>query len=237
MGEDILQYMFIVCISWALENRDLSMHLFCLAVSMRVAFYSLLRPGELLGLHGWDVRLPSAFETVSSAVLAIRTPKTRHKHGRVQFALLQDSCTLHWLRWLTEQLPPSARLWPVGKDRFVSLFRQLVRRCGLEALGLTPSSLRAGGATRLVLLGHDLGRVKFLGRWQSERTLASYIQEAGAHLTWLALTPLQQASVQQVLSEGRAVWQRPPTSSWPLLFSRARQTSALLRHAARKQRA
>ena len=237
MGEDILRYIFIVCVSWALERTDASMHLFCMAVSIRVAFFALLRPGELLGLKGWDIRLPSVFEAVCSAVLAIRSPKTKHRHGRVQFALLQDEGTLRWLRWLVDQLPTRARLWPVGRDKFVSLFRQLLRRCGLERLGLSPSSLRAGGATRLVLLGCDLGRVKFLGRWQSEKTLAAYIQEAGAHLTWLRLGPLEQSTIQQVLLEGHSVWEGPPALSWPLLFSRACQVAQLQRHATSKQRA
>jgi hypothetical protein len=227
ISEELLQYLFAVALSWGLEAQEQSTYLICLAVLMRVAFYALLRPGELIALRVLDVRLPSPLEQTQVAVIAIATPKTRHHHGRVQFATLRDTATVAWLRWLISELPRAARLWPSDSGRFRSVFNGVAVRACVQHLKLTPASLRAGGATALVLQGVDMGRIMFLGRWMSEKTLSSYIQEAGAQLAWLELSPEQRDRIRSAVLASRVAWFTPPKLPWHLLFSRARQLQGL----------
>ena len=200
--------------------------LFPFAVLIRVAFAALLRPGEVVNLLVGDIRLPSAFGS-QSAVIAIRSPKTRAVAGRVQFALLRDAGVMSWLSWLLEGLPRSVRIWPTTMLRVRSVFQQVLARAGLKSLKLTPASLRAGGATTLIANDVDIGRVKFLGRWQSERSLASYIQEAMAQLTWLDLDTQQQALIRHLNVACSWAWSQPPLVPWTSLFSRRRQWRTL----------
>lgn len=227
ISEELLRYVFAVALSWGLEAREQFAYLICLAVLMRVACYALLRPGELVALRVLDIRLPSPLEQTQVALLAIAKPKTRHHHGRGQFATWKDPTTVAWLRWLIDGLPRAARLWPSGAGRFRSVFNDIIIRAGVQHLKLTPASLRAGGATSLVLQGLDMGRIMFLGRWMSEKTFASYIQEAGAQLAWLELTPEQRDRIRSAVFASRAAWLSSPKVPWHLLSSRERQLQGL----------
>ena len=66
-------------------------------------------------------------------------------------------------------------LWPLRpldfRRRLDALFREL------RVPGLTPASLRAGGATHLFMTTQDMEAVRWKGRWQSLRTVEHYVQE------------------------------------------------------------
>ncbi len=110
---------------------------------------------------------------------------------------------------------------------FPAAFQAGVDALGLSSLRLTPSSLRAGGATYLFAQGLELGRLKFRGRWASLTTLEHYVQEASASLVLLSLPPDQVCRLEAIARAG-SKFEEPPTVPWTALFSRARQVP--LRH-------
>eukprot|EP00969_Alexandrium_andersonii_P312283 13797070-Alexandrium_andersonii.AAC.1 len=62
------------------------------------------------------------------------------------------------------------------------VFKAVLQRCHLQCLMLTLASLRAGGATSLIVSGMEWNGVNLLGRWRSEQTTARSVQEAVAQL-------------------------------------------------------
>ena len=159
-----------------------------LSILLRVGFHGLLRPKELFSLLRADIFLPPLTHgSADCIVMSIRDPKNRFHLGRVQHAVLHDASSCAWLRWLCDSLPSGSRLWRHSLAKARSMFKVLVRMRGLEIANFTLASLRAGGATHAYLHGCEISRLKFMGRWLSDKSLQCYIQEAAARL---ALTQL-----------------------------------------------
>ena len=220
---ELMRTVFTAALNWALIDSSLAQLLFPFCVLVRVGFHGLLRPGEIANLVAGDVRLPLSPANGEAAVIAIRSPKTRFHYGRKQFALITDVGTVAYLRWLVADLPPHVKLWPSDANRFRSLFASVLRKAGLANLPITPASLRAGGATDMIVRQVDIGRLKFLGRWKSQGTLDSYVQEAVAQLVALHLDDCQRSIITTALAASEHCWQTPPVLPWTCLFSRARQ--------------
>ena len=100
-------------------------------------------------------------------------------------------------------------------------------RAGLDHLGLTPGSLRAGGATFYMTTGYDLGRLRFMGRWRSDHTMQAYIQEAVAARVWIRLDADTKQLIVATLRESESFMHRPPAVQWTSVFSRGRQWKAM----------
>jgi hypothetical protein len=181
-----------------------------MAILLRVAFFGLLRPGEVFGMKRMDVLLREVNPSESVAVLVIRRPKNRGSLGRRQFAVVRDTPTVMWLSWMISGLEPTANLWPSTSTRFRDLFRELVSIAGCGHLKLSPGCLRPGGTTWLFMQGHDISRIQFLGRWAALGSLQSYIQEAMGHLVWVALDEQQSAHIAAAISASKRAWNSPP---------------------------
>eukprot|EP00972_Heterocapsa_arctica_P088322 13025266-Heterocapsa_arctica.AAC.1 len=71
-----------------------------------------------------------------------------------------------------------------GPDKlFRSLFDQLVAFFGVptkDRIGITPGSLRPGGATHLYKHADVPEKVRYRGRWKSRTVFEIYIQEVAA---------------------------------------------------------
>ena len=141
-----------------------------------------MRPGEILKLVLGDVRLPNTRWEPEVAILRLRDPKNRASLGRFQFALVKDPGLVRWLAWLIADCPPDANLWAGDPRRFTLRFRSTMLHLGLGRLGLTPGSLRPGGATHVFMSGSSISDLKYRGRWRVESSLEVYIQEAMSHL-------------------------------------------------------
>ena len=91
----------------------------CLGVCIQVAFYGMLRPGELFGLTFAHIRFPAAWVGESPfAVLAILAAKNSHALGFWQFATVRSVAATAWLRWLGQGRKHDARLWPASQAVF-----------------------------------------------------------------------------------------------------------------------
>ena len=222
----VLKVLFAVSLDWAFTDGFMARLLFPFAVLIRVGFYGFLRPAKICRLRAGDVKLPTSDTPSPTAVLGLSNPKTRNHNGRAQFSLISDNDTVQWLTWLKHSLPPAVKLWPSTPEAFRSVFKAVLGRSKLS-LPLTPGCLRAGGATYLVTSGLDLGRIKFLGRWSSERTLSCYVQEAVAQLAWLQLDSDSQRKAQLIVEQSSAAWSSAPALPWCSLFSRGKQWRTL----------
>ena len=98
--------------------------------------------------------------------------------GRMQFATIRSEHASKWLRWACDSLHPPERVWPATAKKFRQMFKLLLSYQRLDTVGYVPASLRAGGATDLFTHGLDPHRIKFYGRWASEKALMHYLQES-----------------------------------------------------------
>ncbi len=119
------------------------------SVCLIMGFDALLRPCEICATTIGKLALPTSrlHSLVGKGLVTVTNGKNRRMFGRVQIAVLDNDRVLRWLSWLSAGLPVAVHLLAGGTARFRALFKQAIHALGLQSLGLTPSSLRAGGAT------------------------------------------------------------------------------------------
>ena len=181
----------------------------------------MLRPGELLALSPELVALPADTFAGDSqfAVVTILQPKNRRQMGQKQFAIIRSENATRWLSWLCSDLPAGGKLWPSTAAEFRCRMKSLAKQLQLESWRILPSCLRPGGTTFFFNLGIEPPRVKFWGRWASERSLNHYIQESIAGM--LLLTCSQQVKQRiSLLLEAGYFMLNVPTKHWIQFFSR-----------------
>ena len=173
------------------------------AVALELGFFGLLRPGEILQLRACSISLPDSwiFAPVG-VVVRIEAPKNRRHMSRHQFVLVEHAPCCHALQSILPHLRPQDQLWPWGPRRFRAMFRQVSQTLGVEAQGFSPASLRAGGASHLHVMGMEISRLKFRGRWASERTLGHYVQLALSRQVQLTLSPAAKRRITTLLRHG-----------------------------------
>ncbi|CAE7937881.1 Mettl5, partial [Symbiodinium necroappetens] len=147
----------------------------------------LLRIGEALGAKRADLMLPTdVWDTIDFAFLTIREPKTRYSAARHQSVRIDQPDILKIVTLVFRGLRPFEKLWPSSGQTLRTRFRQL---CGALKLpcgwsGATPglelASLRAGGATWLLMQNEDSELVRRRGRWLTAKIMEIYIQEVSS---------------------------------------------------------
>lgn len=151
-------------------------------VLMEVGFFGLLRPIEILKLTRGHVSLPGELlsNALGFATCMIDNPKNRRQFGRVQFAVIRSANASWWLAWLCAGLTAPEKLWPASAGEFRNRFKRVLEYLQLHNQKFVWASLRAGGATYLFMNGLDPPRIKFYGRWASEKSVGHYLQESVA---------------------------------------------------------
>jgi len=189
---------------------------FSLAILIRIGFYGLLRPGEGAKLRRSDVMIIQPFMKPRVAVLAIASPKTQRVlgAGRSQFTTIRDTATVDWLAAFVSGMPPEQRLWPSSRGVYNLRFGEVTKRSMVKELGVTPASLRAGGATHELVHGESMENICFHGRWVNLGSLRSYLQEAASHLVWSQLSAQARSLCEQLLRRYRILITGPPPG-WP----------------------
>ena len=155
----------------------------CLALG----FGGLLRPGEFLGGVRRDLTLPEDCDNmVDFALYSIRDPKTRFTQARHQSSKIDSPDLVQVLQLCFRNLHPFQRLWPMSGQTFRVRFRQVLDALRLPSIVvggqkvLDPGSLRAGGASFLLLSTEDSELVRRRGRWSNHRMMEIYVQEVTA---------------------------------------------------------
>ena len=157
------------------------------AGAIALSWGAVCRIGEVIAATRADMVLPAdmagSFWTV---MLRVGEPKTRFRAARHQLARVDWEDLVSFLVITYSHLKPSERVWPWSPQLLRTRFRQLLAAMGLPTthgpLGrpLDLGSLRAGGATHLLLVTEDSELVCRRGRWISHRTMEIYIQEASS---------------------------------------------------------
>lgn len=155
----------------------------CLALG----FGGLLRPGEFLGGVRRDLTLPDDCDNLVNFVLfTIKDPKTRFTQARHQSSKIDCPDLIEVIRLSFSTLEPYQRLWPMSGQTFRVRFRQVLTALRLPTINsggqkpLDPGSLRAGGASFLLLETEDSELVRRRGRWANHRMMEIYVQEVTA---------------------------------------------------------
>jgi hypothetical protein len=198
----------------------------CVAILVRLAFWGLCRPGEVLKLTVGDVCIP-VVDSPEPLVIAIRFPKNRGALGRVQFRIIEDPGSISWCRWFLADLPSDHVIWPSSAVVFRRLFDWGLDILHLGHIKYTPASLRPGGTTHLFKCGVPLSTIKYRGGWAADRTLGCYVQEGMAALVWNSLPMEVSDALRAAAAADQDLLTAPPHVPWQSVFVRRRRSSRL----------
>ena len=154
---------------------------------LALSFGGVTRIGEVLAAARRDLLLPSDFrETAQHVLLQIQEPKTRFRGARHQLARVDQPQLVMVIELAFSGLAEHQKLWPFSPQTLRNRFKRLLAGLGLDKLdsmiarGLDLGSLRAGGATWLLMVSEDSEMVRRRGRWISSKIMEIYVQEASA---------------------------------------------------------
>ena len=165
-------------IGWAIFHKH-----FSFALSLQVAFYSLLRTGELLALQAWNVHMTSPTEP---AVISLGLTKSGKRQGAAESVTLTEAPVLKLL-WHWKQNVPSHAFLTSKPHVWRSLFSECLASLKLTDWGFRPYSLRRGGATFWFVKCGSLDRILLMGRWTAVKTAKIYLNSGLALLADLQI--------------------------------------------------
>ena len=196
---------------------------------------SLSRIGEVLSAARQDLILPSDVGfSIAYGLLQIAEPKTRYRAARHQIAKIDQPQLLKVVQIAFQNLDPRFRLWPQSGQTMRARFQRLIAACGLDKLprsisrGIDLGSLRAGGASWMLMVSEDSEMTRRRGRWINAKIMEIYVQEAWSIQFLHSLTPevkttiLDGAAFFPVLLETALAWHRSgiPERVWHILLHR-----------------
>ena len=169
----------------------------------------ITRIGEVFGARRKHLVLPQDLgQTIQYCLLQIQEPKTRFKAARHQVAKLDQPQLLKVIEIAFETLAPEQALWPLSPQTLRKRFQSLVEGVGLHRLptgckrGLDLGSLRAGGASWMLMATEDSELVRRRGRWINNKIMEIYIQEAAS----LQFLPQLPPEVRSAVLQGAALF-------------------------------
>ena len=164
------------------------------AGAVALSWGAVCRIGEVLQAVRRDLVIPADVMFSSTVVyLKVQEPKTRFKAARHQMSRLDYQDLVQLVSCAFGHLEADKKLWPFSGQLMRTRFRQLLAAVGLptKAQGqerpLDLGSLRAGGATHLLMITEDSELVRRRGRWLAHRTMEIYLQEIGATVMFPSL--------------------------------------------------
>ena len=153
------------------------------AAILVVAFLGMLRPGEACALLVDDFVFHDLPGGGRCLFVRISNPKMRRLGPRREHVRLDDLEVIDFLKRILDGLPLDLKLFNGSYSDFCWLFGKLCDTFDIaktDGVGLTPASLRAGGATFWYRRHDSAEWVRYRGRWSNTRMLEIYIQEAAA---------------------------------------------------------
>ena len=147
-----------------------------------LAFWGLLRPGEVCALERGDLLMPTAGAT-KSLLLRIRRPKRRASGARQIYTRIDEEDCRGVCLHVLDSLRPGEKLWPASQTSLSLRLRRGLRELVPLPHRFSLGSLRAGGSTALFERWHeDVQRLQWRGRWREMNTLIHYVQALEATL-------------------------------------------------------
>ena len=154
------------------------------AGAIALSWGAVCRIGEVMHAIRDDLVLPQdVLFSNMSVYLKVKEPKTRYKAARHQMSKLDYQDLVELVACVFGSLKGDSRLWPFSPQLLRTRFKQLLKAVGLptdrqgQERALDLGSLRAGGATHLLMITEDAELVRRRGRWLAPRTMEIYIQE------------------------------------------------------------
>lgn len=147
-----------------------------LALALQVAFYSLLRTGELLSVQAKHV---SVRPGKPIAVINLCETKVSGRRAMNEAVTLSQPHLVKQIAAWKSSVLSTSFLVPLSAHAFRAAFRDALKFCGLPQ-AFKPYSLRRGGATHAFKMTGSYSQVCQAGRWASERTARIYISDSVA---------------------------------------------------------
>ena len=158
-----------------------------MAATLALAWGGLLRIGEILQAKRQHLLMPQDIGyTIDYLLFSIEEPKTRHRGARHQSVKVDQPDIIHIVTLGFANLRPHEKLWQASGQTLRVRFRQLCAALGVPSSPgpgrphLELASLRAGGATWMMLVSEDADLVRRRGRWLTHRIMEIYVQEVSA---------------------------------------------------------
>ena len=161
-------------VGWAFFHEHYSFGL-----SLLVAFYGLLRTGELLALQAWQIHMSSSSQP---AVLNLGLTKSGKRQGAAESVTITELPVLNLL-WLWKAAVSPYQFLTDKPHIWRGMFQQCLDGLQVSDHGFRPYSLRRGGATSLFVKVGSLDRVLLVGRWTALKTAKIYLNSGLAMLT------------------------------------------------------
>ena len=152
------------------------------AAALLCGFFSACRIGEILKATRADILTPSDLLSSQPLLfLKVRSPKTRRRGARVQYATVEEPSVICFLEKIWGNFEPQQRLFPMTPAAFRTRWDAILRHLQVEkSLKLTPGSVRGGGAVALHRSGTKIADLLWRLRLAHQQTLSHYLQEMTA---------------------------------------------------------
>ena len=174
-----------------------------------LGFGALARIGEVFAARRSDLLLPRDFGfTLDYALLKIDEPKTRFRGARHQSARIDHPQLLKIIELAFYDLRKVDRLWKHSPQTMRLRFQKLLKALRMEAppegasKSIDLGSLRAGGASWLMMSLEDSELVRRRGRWLTTKVMEIYVQEVSA-IQFLQVIP---DATRKLILQGVAVF-------------------------------
>ena len=149
-------------------------------LSLRVAFFGLLRTGELLTVRARDVYLTAP----KGPVLGLT--KSGARQGAAESVTIHESSVLPGLyRWKCQAKPTD--FLTVKPHAWRRLFNQAIEGLKLQDYAYRPYSLRRGGATFFFQRHGSFDRLLIQGRWGAAKTARIHLNDGLAQLSEISV--------------------------------------------------
>ena len=172
------------------------------AATLRLGFYALLRPGEIANATRRGIVLP---EDLCRSPLEdwrvyvhVGSPKTKGAGARQQHGRSEDPATCCLARRVLSRVSDDGGVWGGSSTLFRARWNAVCRALDIpfhEVSGVTPASMRGGGATTLFEATNNIEEVRYRGRWSSANMCEIYVQEVGGHKFLAGLPPATRARI------------------------------------------
>ena len=170
-------------------------------VALILMFTGSMRPGEALSVTSSAVVLPSRWRRIVGVALWRHKSVTRGRARGAHHVVFDEGLLVDVLEAHVQRLADDALVVGLKPHAFRRKFDAILAELGLESLGLTPASLRAGGATERHLQREPIADISWLLRHADIATTRHYIQSAAAMLA-LARVPAVAASAVEAHARG-----------------------------------